>query len=142
MATNVTKSTLLGSGATMNLESDGNIVDQQTTSPPGGEGVIVASLGSKGRQIVFQCSMRGTGASLSAALTSLNALKSSLRTRESSKEELNLFASDSTFPGALHTGDMDGVVIEGISFGVIEKSVKGSTYAIIQQLRIVFRKLL
>lgn len=142
MATDVTKAQLVGSLSDLRLVRDGNIVDQQISSPPGGEGVFITTLGSKGRTAEFNGTLRATSTTRVLAAGALQTLMNSLDTREQTKQELNLFVGESSGPGALHDNRFDNVVVEGVSYGTrYNVGPGGSGFVASIDYRIIVRKL-
>lgn len=139
MATAVTKSDLVGEGGSLELISDGNIVDKQVFAAPGGESAFVASLGDKGRTAEFRGILRYAGASLAAAAVLLEAQRNVLRGYERSATELDIGSGGSDPFDSIHDNSFDSVVIEGLQFGPVQASVGANR--LIQAVTIRIRKL-
>lgn len=140
MATAVTKSELVGEAGSLELISDGNIVDKQVFAAPGGESAFVASLGDKGRIAEFRGVMIFAGASIAAASALLEAQRVYLRGLERSATELDIGSGGSDPFDAVHDNAFDSVVIEGLSFGAVQTS-RGQN-KLIQAVTIRVRKLI
>lgn len=117
MATDVTKAQLVGSLSDLRFVRYGNLVDQQISSPPGGEGVFITTLGGKGRTVEFDGTIRATSTTKILASQAVYTIINSIDTREQTKQELNIFTGETSGPGGLHAGQYTNVVIDSFFVG-------------------------
>lgn len=107
MATNYTKTQLVGSLSTVSIPADQAIIESQEMSPPGLSVTFKTPLGAKGRYVTITGLMRFSGASRADATANLNAKYSELVGLKETGVVINAFGGVAD----VHTGQY-GIITE------------------------------